>query len=167
MKRHHDSSDEEEKHSTKRVKKSESDSGPEDFGKYLCAVRQDAIAKARQLELKQRNEAHRRSCTKAQLKNQQEKRVGQVRCAKQVHFRAPKGVDKSFPLTPGFTNVSVCSGSRTGKVVSPMVLGPIDYEDDHTNGIVSVTNLENLWQFSKVWEGEDDPVTGEPLPVFF
>jgi hypothetical protein len=47
-----------------------------------------------------------------------------------------------------------------------MKCGPIEYEDEHTKGVVSVTNVENLWQFSKVWNGETNK-DGDPIPEFF
>lgn len=45
-----------------------------------------------------------------------------------------------------------------------MKVGPIAVEDDFTNGKVKVTNVENLWQFSKVWDGETD-AKGNPTLV--
>lgn len=96
---------------------------------------------------------------------------GQVRCGKIVHFRAPKGEDKTHPKIPGFTNINATSGNKTWKGLSPMVLGPFqvierrfptrDYPDGVHPGFVAVNeqlqgavsyNLENWWQYSKLYD---------------
>jgi hypothetical protein len=72
-----------------------------------------------------------------------------------------------WPNKEGYLNINVCSGAKgIFAQLSPMRCGPISYEDSHTNGKVSVTNVENLWQFSKVWTGELDK-KGEPTEEFF
>ena len=76
----------------------------------------------------------------------------------------------SDPLLDGFVDVNVCSRSKTRyRELSPFFLGPIHYQDQWTgdpNGI-QVTNVENLWQFSKVWNGEHDQDTDLPTAEFF
>lgn len=96
---------------------------------------------------------------------------GQVRCGHIAHFRAPKDVDKTHPKIPGFTNINATSGNRTWKGLSPMLLGPFqvierrfptrDYPDGVHPGFVALnqelqvgraTNLENWWQYSKLYD---------------
>lgn len=49
-------------------------------------------------------------------------------------------VDKADPMTAAFT-------------LSPMFIGPFPVTPDHN----TVTNIENFWQASKVWPGEETP----------
>jgi hypothetical protein len=52
-----------------------------------------------------------------------------------------------------------------------MKLGPITYDlsDDNNGetGQVKIKNLENCWQFSKVWTGEEDEDTEKPTKEFW
>jgi hypothetical protein len=70
------------------------------------------------------------------------------------HYRAPKFVDKRWPLTEGFKNISVCSNSRTWGQLSPMKLGPVPHDEVDENGklMPPALNMENLWQATKVKE---------------
>lgn len=68
---------------------------------------------------------------------------------------------KPHPSLLGYTAINVCSSSTPFyRELSPMKLGPI------TAGGLTAQNLENLWQFSKVYEEEVDE-KGDPLPIFF
>lgn len=73
---------------------------------------------------------------------------GKVRVNKKVHFRA-KG-NKKFPQVVGYKNIDVTSGTRSKfRNLSPMFLGP-------TNTNPQALRVENLWQFSKVYDVEVD-----------
>jgi len=86
-----------------------------------------------------------------------------------------------WPVVEGFKNINCTSGGQgIWWQLSPMYLGPImvsewgwshatDY-GEKTFGIempLQATCLENLWQYSKCWSGEDDPATNQPEKVFF
>lgn len=105
-------------------------------------------------EARKRNAEHKKSVDEAQKKNREEKKRGQVKCAKQVHYRDTSGQDKRWPNTPGFLNVSVCSGSKKWSNLSPMKLGPIEHKETvsetDTKRLPPAHNLENAWQGSKV-----------------
>lgn len=110
--------------------------------------------------------------TKATQNNNKNKQKGQVRCAKLPHRFDKTLTDKSWPVVNGFKNVNVCSSAPgANKNMSPMKLGPIEYnlKDDNNGktGKVSIKNLENCWQFSKVWNGEEDEETGLPTQEFW
>lgn len=97
--------------------------------------------------------------------------VGNVRCNQIIHFRAPSHLDKTHPVIPGYTNINATSGNARWKGLSPMKLGPF-YLREHTvvtpwypNGVhpgftgdgegfqtLYCTNLENIWQGSKVYD---------------
>lgn len=74
--------------------------------------------------------------------------------------------DRKWPVIPGFKNINVCSGSPgIWKFLSPMKLGPIMFVEKMPDGSEvkrTATNLENLWQASKVFPGEEDAKTGVP-----
>ena len=92
---------------------------------------------------------------------------GQLRCGKLTDY---------VPLE-GFTVVNCCSTSKDQlyRQLSPMLLGPYTYETDTSTGDKDfhqpIHNLENFWQFSKVWDGEEtfDKSTNQMIPskVFF
>ena len=88
---------------------------------------------------------------------------GQIRCGKLNHT----------PDLEGYIVVNCCSTSKDQlyKQLSPMLLGPYEYEMDATDypldeknkpsKKVVIHNLENFWQFSKVWEGEEESFYNE------
>ncbi|KAL9656933.1 hypothetical protein ABK040_007024 [Willaertia magna] len=91
---------------------------------------------------------------------------GQIRCGKLNHNTELEG----------FTVINCCSTSndKLYKQLSPMLLGPYEYEMNIDNDypleeikllkknknykpeIISIQNLENYWQFSKVWKEEEE-----------
>jgi len=64
-----------------------------------------------------------------------------------------------WPHKDGYTRVNVCSSARNNyKNLSPMILGPYTYycteveiKEGKQEPTIQVYNLENLWQFSKIW----------------
>lgn len=90
---------------------------------------------------------------------------GDVQCAAIVHYRAKSG-DKRHPLRHGYRNINVCSGgTEPYKRLSPMLLGPVHFSERDKTGAVRpyvAQNVENLWQFAKVWD-EDVVPHGDPL----
>jgi hypothetical protein len=84
---------------------------------------------------------------------------GDVQCNSFVHFRG-RG-DKRHPLRHGYKNINVCSsGPAPYKQLSPFLLGPIHFKEYDATGEqrnYEATNLENLWQFSKVWTCDVNP----------
>lgn len=110
---------------------------------------------------------------------------GDVKCNRIIHFRA-KACEgsKKHPVIEGYDNVNVTSGNqgRWG-ALSPMKLGPfylveqlkplIPYPDGIHPGFEKysdkqrafVYNLENCWQFSKIYD--IDVVNGIVQPSFF
>jgi len=84
-----------------------------------------------------------------------------VRVNRLPHYRSKTITDKRWPKIDGFRNINVCSSAHgIWKELSPMNLGPIE------SGGVKAQNLENLWQFSKVWQGEVNN-KGEIVKEFF
>lgn len=85
------------------------------------------------------------------------------------------GTPKKWPVKEGFTRVNVCSSSRSSeRLLSPMILGPISCRDigiGESECDVAlpnlVKNIENLWQYSKVWQGDEDLKTKLPGKRFF
>lgn len=97
----------------------------------------------------------------ATAENKKNGRRGTVVCNKLPHRFDKTLVDKKWPVVKGYKNINVCSAAPGAyKFLSPMKLGPIKYnlEDDKRGetGVVKIKNLENCWQYSKVWEGEVD-----------
>jgi len=97
---------------------------------------------------------------------------GIVRCNKIIHFRSKGPESKVHPTIENFININVTTGSNSKwKKLSPMILGPLKmsmlvtptdlYPDGIQPGYVKIddktallrcTNLENLWQGSKVYD---------------
>jgi hypothetical protein len=96
-------------------------------------------------ELRQRSAEHKKTVHDATQLNKKLEQAGLVSCAK-LPYRFSQDSEKTWPNREGYMNVNVCSSSKTWKALSPMLLGPIEHEDSHTNGPVQVLNLENLWQ---------------------
>lgn len=95
-------------------------------------------------------------------------RRGDVQCDRLPHrFRDEV---KTWPVLDGYKNVNVCSsGAGVWKQLSPMKLGPFRFTEFYADGStadLSATNLENLWQSAKVWEGEEGP-DGFPTPAWY
>lgn len=108
----------------------------------------------------QRNE-HAASISQARELNREVGESGCVQCAKIAHFRAPKDVDKRWPMRYGYKNINVCSsGTRPFRDLSPMFLGPLritDVDADGNKREYTAENIENAWQFSKVWSDDVEP----------
>lgn len=70
----------------------------------------------------------------------------------------------------GYLSVNVSKYSHNYSVLSPMILGGIEYrlEEDGRGDtrVVKIKNLENCWQYSKVWNGEVDS-DNNPTEVFW
>jgi len=114
-----------------------------------------------------RKKDHDKSIKLAKQENDENDERGKVSCDKLPHRFAPKSVDKSWPLREGYKNVNCCSAAPgINKQLSPMKLGPYTYEHPG-EGTFGITNLENLWQFSKVFVGEENPKTKRPTSEFF
>ena len=102
---------------------------------------------------------HKLSVKTAQKENEKEGKRGSVCTARLVHRFDKTGVDKKWPLRPGYMNVNITSGCKHWRGLSPMHLGPIRFFVDSGSGQEDVvfkraTCLENAWQFLKVWPGE-------------
>jgi hypothetical protein len=131
-----------------------------------------AERKAKEAERKIELGDHKRTVKEAQEKNKKDGVRGKIRCGKLVH-RFDKSVDDhSWPMVDGYMNINCCSSAPGDyKNLSPMRLGPFYYKTEWEGATPSETikaeNLENFWQFSKVWEGEDDTETNKPIDLFF
>jgi len=80
-------------------------------------------------EAKKQKLAHEDAIKEAQSANHVDGERGMVQCAPIVHFRAPKGLDKRWPVRHGYRNINVCSsGVRPFSDLSPMFLGPVVFE---------------------------------------
>lgn len=67
---------------------------------------------------------------------------------------------EKWPELDGYIRYNVTSASAKWRELSPMVLGPIHVRD--VDGIHVSSNIENAWQFSKVYPNElseDDTIT--------
>jgi hypothetical protein len=114
-----------------------------------------------------RRKLHDESVKNAKVENLKLGVIGKVRCGKLQSRFAPAHVDKKWPAKEGYKNINCCSGAQgIFKFLSPMKLVPSVYEYDGEETI-QATNIENLWQFSKVWPGEEDPDTGLPNKEWF
>jgi hypothetical protein len=115
-------------------------------------------------QLKQALKDHEVTVKAAQKENKKDKIPGKIRANKLPH-RLDKSIkDKSWPKADGYKNIGVCSGSPgIFKELSPMKLGPIKHDEA---GLPAAKNLENLWQYSKVFSGDVD-AKGNILPSWF
>ncbi len=100
---------------------------------------------------------------------------GQVRVDKLPgrFARDEQGKPCKWPSLESYVRVNVCSSAKgMWKQLSPMLLGPINvnslgyrWSDDEGHTLHKVplpqliSNVENLWQYSKVWPGDEDPKT--------
>lgn len=118
--------------------------------------------KERDDKLKMRRKKHEATVKAATKANVQQKLLGQVKVGKLPHWRATSDEDKCWPQTDGFKNVNVHSTGRGVFVqLFPAKLGPINVKS-LVGASVRVHNIENLWQFSKVYESDIDHDTEEP-----
>lgn len=74
-------------------------------------------------------------------------RPGKLLLQTQYHYRDKAAKDKHWRRLPGFRNISVCSGAKKWKYLSPVYLGPIEVEP----GLVA-SSLENAWYYSQVFK---------------
>lgn len=111
--------------------------------KPVVVMKKDA---ERMKQLRERSVDHKNSATKATKENRDAGLRGKVSCDKLPYRSFVPGATTVWPNREGYMNVNVCSSSKTHKGLSPMILGPIEHQDDHTDGVIQVTNLENLWQ---------------------
>lgn len=100
---------------------------------------------------------------------------GDVRCNRIIHYRSKEPGDKTHPVIQGYVNINATSGNARWKGLSPMKLGPF-YLREHCvetpwypKGVhpgfsvveegfqaLYCTNLENIWQGSKVYDVDLD-----------
>lgn len=85
------------------------------------------------------------------------------------------GAPLKWPSIEGYNRYNVCSSAHgESKQLSPMVLGPVVLKDFGVEARVDkgvecpseASCVENAWQFSKVWEGEEDK-DGRPTQVWY
>lgn len=97
--------------------------------------------------------------------------------------RDANGKAMKWPTKPGHTRINVCSCTTgTMRQLSPMLLGPVVLaehvdaatlardESQRLGGVAlpaSASNLENLWQYGKVWSGDIAEGSGAPSAGFF
>lgn len=94
--------------------------------------------------------------------------------------KGPDDAPMKWPSKEGYFRVNVCSsGQGKWKQLSPMLLGPIkldelggDWTKDAGESLrvplpKKIQNIENLWQYTKVWEGDEDPKTQLPSNLYF
>lgn len=100
---------------------------------------------------------------------------GDVRCNRIIHFRHTGPEPKTHPVIAGYMNINATSGNAKWKGLSPMKLGPFDLQEKRvptawapdgihpgfqalsdSEQVLRVTNLENIWQGSKVYNIDVD-----------
>lgn len=88
---------------------------------------------------------------------------GTVRLQRQFHFRDKSVENKRWRALPGFRNISVSSGAKKWKVLSPLYLGPVEHEemDGEGNALPPALSLEQLWRSCAVHK-EDIGQDGKP-----
>lgn len=74
-------------------------------------------------------------------------RPGRLILQTQFHYRDKAAKDKRWRRLHGFRNISVCSGAKKWKYLSPVYLGPIQVEQD-----LVASSLDNLWHYSQVFK---------------
>jgi hypothetical protein len=95
-------------------------------------------------------------------KNREEKKVGSVICVPMKMMRAPPDFPGFMKVFPNYLHDNRKDGFGCASL-SPKSMGPIVHPQP---GLIPAFNLENFWQFSKVFSDEVDE-KGEPLPIFF
>lgn len=73
-------------------------------------------------------------------------RPGEIILQTQYHYRDKAAKDKHWRQLKGFRNISVCSGAKKWKYLSPVYIGPIKVEPD-----LVANSLEHLWHYSQVF----------------
>ena len=101
---------------------------------------------------------------RARARNQYNSRQGRVRLCKLHHFRDKSVKDKRWKRRKGYRNISVCSGAKKWKVVSPMYIGPVEHGEI---GAPPAKSLDNLVRYSLVWEHEFDRALGQPTQEWY
>lgn len=91
---------------------------------------------------------HKKSVNKVRAENKKRGKKGKIAVDKLPFWTGPG--DKIWPKMYGYRNINCCTSSKSFSCLSPMKLGPIKEK-----GLVS-ENLENFWQFSKVWKDDLD-----------
>eukprot|EP01089_Gocevia_fonbrunei_P012171 TRINITY_DN2803_c0_g1_i2.p1 TRINITY_DN2803_c0_g1~~TRINITY_DN2803_c0_g1_i2.p1 ORF type:complete len:192 (-),score=36.51 TRINITY_DN2803_c0_g1_i2:161-736(-) len=69
--------------------------------------------------------------------------------------------EKRNPSIP-FVNTTSQSKEEWQRGLSPFFLGPISLYSNYTS-----KNMENAWQYAKVYEDHTDPTTGDPTPAYY
>lgn len=103
-----------------------------------------------------------RQIDEARQRNALYGQAGSVRLQQQYHFRDKSVQDKRWRRLPGFRNISVGSGAKKWKALSPLYLGPVSHaEEDSAGALAPAGSLDNLWRYSQVF-AEDVGKDGEP-----
>lgn len=74
---------------------------------------------------------------------------GTVRLQTQYHYRDARAPSKRWRRLPGFRNISVCSGAKKWKALSPLYVGPITLPDGS-----SAPTLDAAWNQAQVFREE-------------
>ena len=112
----------------------------------------------------ERRKKHDHTVKKATSENLAANRRGQVRVA-----RLPGMEDdsKTWPHRAGFKNINVGSGSRGDfKQLMPTKLGPLPLRFKGDKTTADVKNVQNVWQFAKVYP-RDIGLDGNLVPAWF
>jgi len=72
--------------------------------------------------------------------------AGTLRLQTQYHYRDARAPSKRWRRLPGFRNISVCSGAKKWKALSPLYLGPLRLADG-----TEIGSLEHAWTYSQVF----------------
>jgi len=110
----------------------------------------------------QRLKEHEKTVEQARLINQEQKKCGQLIGTKLYMMKAPEDVVGFMKVFPNYLHQHRIDGFGCASL-SPKSMGPIKHPQPD---LPAALNLENFWQFSKVFSDEVD-VKGEPLPIFF
>ncbi len=112
----------------------------------------------------ERRKKHDQTVKRATAANVSAGRMGQVRLAP---LPGMDDEDKTWPHRDGYKNINVGPGSRGDyKQLMPCNLGPIPlrFKSDKTSA--DVKNVENIWEFSKVFP-KDIGTDEKPTPPWF
>ena len=112
----------------------------------------------------ERRKKHDQTVKRATAANISAGRMGQVRLAA---LPSMDDEDKTWPHRDGYKNINVGPGSRGDyKQLMPCNLGPIPlrFKSDKTSA--DVKNVENIWEFSKVFP-KDIGTNEKPIPEWF
>lgn len=115
---------------------------------FISFVSYSSFLKGCKVRNKLLDTQHKKSIKKVQEKNKKRGKKGKIAVDKLPFWKGPG--DKIWPKMYGYRNINCCSSGKAFSCLSPMKLGPIKEK-----GLVS-ENLENFWQFSKVWKEDLD-----------